>query len=195
MTACAGVVAMQGDVPEHRRALEAAFDDITTTIAVREPAAVERCDLLVLPGGESTTISRLLTEWNLREPIQAHVAAGKPLLATCAGIIIAATEPNDDRIEPLSLLDVSIDRNAYGRQRESFEASVDVTGLEDPFPGVFIRAPRIEAVGDAKVLARYDGGPVAVAQGSVVGATFHPELPNDSRFHRVALGTYVPTPE
>ena len=194
MTPRAGVVGVQGDVPEHRRGLELAFGGMEA-VAVREPTEVERCDLLVLPGGESTTISRLLTEWNLREPIRAHVAAEKPLLATCAGIIIAATEPNDKRIEPLSLLDVCIDRNAYGRQRESFEAPIDVTGLEEPFPGVFIRAPRIEAVGNARVLARYDGEPVAVAQGPVVGATFHPELPGDPRFHRAALATGSAVPE
>lgn len=187
----AGVLAMQGDVAEHVAALERACGPDVTAVAVRSQEAIHRCDLIALPGGESTTISRLIGEHGLGSALREHVSARKPLLATCAGLIIVAREVPDDRIDTLDLLDVRVDRNAFGRQKASFEAPLDVTGLNEPFPGVFIRAPRITGIGDVEVLARYDGEPVAVRQGPVVGASFHPELTSDARFHRLALSSLL----
>lgn len=187
MSRRAGVVAMQGDVTEHLDALERAFGPACDTTSVRSPEDVRLCDVIVLPGGESTTISRLIRENDLAASLEGHVAAGKPLLATCAGLIVAANDVPDARVETLDLLDISIERNAFGRQRESFEAPIAVDGLDEPFPGVFIRAPRITEVGEADVLATYREEPVAVRQGPVVGACFHPELTADPRVHRLAL--------
>lgn len=185
----AGVVAVQGDVAEHTRAIQDAFGSTVSVRAARSPDVVAECDLIVLPGGESTTISRLISEHDLDKAILDHAAAEKPLLATCAGLIIISRNAADDRVTSLDLLDVEIDRNAYGGQRESFEAPITVDGLEDPFPGVFIRAPKITTCGDVEVLATMEGEPVAVRDGSVVGASFHPELTGDARFHQHAFAS------
>jgi 5'-phosphate synthase pdxT subunit len=155
---------------------------------------VPDCDVVLLPGGESTTISRLVHREGIAAEIQAHAEAGKPILATCAGLILVSTDANDDRVDTLDLLDVTVKRNAFGRQRDSFEAPLPVTGLDEPFPAVFIRAPVIESVGaDVEVLASWDDDPVAVRQGSVVGLSFHPELTDDSRLHDIAFFESVPT--
>ncbi|MES3517121.1 MAG: pyridoxal 5'-phosphate synthase glutaminase subunit PdxT [Natronomonas sp.] len=187
----AGVIAVQGDVAEHTAAIRRAADHHDESVSVREireSGIVPECDLLLLPGGESTTISRLLAAEGIDEEIQTHAAAGKPILATCAGLIVASRDPNDDRVAPLELLDVSVERNAFGRQADSFEAALDVAGLEEPFPAVFIRAPVIDTVGDdVEVLASWDGRPVAVRQGHIVGTSFHPELTEDSRVHGLAF--------
>lgn len=183
----AGVAAMQGDVAEHVHALTNAFGPDVTAEAVRTPAEIADADLLVLPGGESTAISRLMDEHDVGDAIQRHVAEDKPLLATCAGLILVARDAGDARVNSLDLLDVTIDRNAFGRQRESFEAPLDVDGLDAPFPGVFIRAPRIADAGDVEIIATYADEPVAVRQGPIVGASFHPELTDDPRFHRLAI--------
>ncbi|MFB6282154.1 MAG: pyridoxal 5'-phosphate synthase glutaminase subunit PdxT [Haloferacaceae archaeon] len=183
----AGVVAVQGDVSEHAAAVERALDEPVETVEVRDAGVVPGCDVLLLPGGESTTISRLLAREGIDEEIAAHVAAGKPLLATCAGLIVAAADARDDRVATLGLLDVAVERNAFGRQADSFEAPLEVAGLDEPFHAVFIRAPRVERAGDAEVLATWDGAPVAVRQGPVVGTAFHPELTDDPRIHRLAL--------
>jgi 5'-phosphate synthase pdxT subunit len=190
MGVTAGVIAVQGDVSEHVTAIERAADayDASVTVhAIREAGVVPECDVLAMPGGESTTISRLLSEHGIGTEIREHVAAGRPLLATCAGLIVAARDPQDDRIASLDVLDITVERNAFGRQRDSFEADLDITGLDDPFHAVFIRAPKIAAVGDATVLARWDGDPVAVRQGPVVGTAFHPELTPDPRLHGLAF--------
>ncbi len=185
MISDAGVLAVQGDVREHVRALERAFGDEVTVHEIRSPGGVAASDLVVLPGGESTTISRLVDEYDLADPLRAHADAGDPILATCAGLILLASGVPDGRVDTLGLLDVEVARNAYGRQRESFEAALDIDGMDRPFPGVFIRAPRIERVGDAEVIATHDGEPVAVRQGAIVGASFHPELTDDPRLHRL----------
>ncbi len=190
MTLVAGVVAVQGDVEEHATAIERAAQAHGHEVAVREireSGIVPDCDLLAMPGGESTTISRLLHREGIAEEIQAHVGAGKPLLATCAGLIVASRDPNDDRVDELGVLDVSVERNAFGRQKDSFEAPLDVTGLADPYPAVFIRAPAIESVGDCDVLATWDDRPVAVRDGPVLATSFHPELTPDSRVHGLAF--------
>ena len=187
MTITAGVVAVQGDVSEHAAAIERAADahgQEGEVLEVRQSGLIPDCDVLLVPGGESTTISKSLEREGIAEEIVAHVDAGKPMLATCAGLIVASTDANDDRVETLDLLDVTVDRNAFGRQKDSFETPLAVAGLDDPFPAVFIRAPVIDEVGNGvDVLASFDGRPVAVQQGPVVGTSFHPELTADSRLH------------
>ncbi|WP_114578893.1 pyridoxal 5'-phosphate synthase glutaminase subunit PdxT [Saliphagus sp. LR7] len=200
MAPTAGVVAVQGNVAEHVRAIERAGAANGVDVTVREirgSGTVPDCDLLALPGGESTTISRLIHEAGIAPEIRAHVEAGKPLLATCAGLIVASRDAADPRVETLDLLDVRVERNAFGRQRDSFEADLDVAGLDEPFPAVFIRAPAIgegntdcEGDGDAggpETLARWDGRPVAVRQGPIVATAFHPELTGDPRLHALAF--------
>ncbi|WP_049935048.1 pyridoxal 5'-phosphate synthase glutaminase subunit PdxT [Haloplanus natans] len=186
-----GVVAVQGNVSEHVDAIErtaSATGLDVDTVGVRDSGIVPDCDALALPGGESTTISRLLALEGIDEEIRDHAAAGKPILATCAGLIVAASDARDDRVDTLDLIDVSVDRNAFGRQVDSFEAGLDVTGLDDPFHAVFIRAPVVDEVGpDVDVLATWEDRPVAVSQGSVVATSFHPELTADDRLHRLAL--------
>ncbi|WP_290816505.1 pyridoxal 5'-phosphate synthase glutaminase subunit PdxT [Halovivax sp.] len=190
MSLIAGVVAVQGDVAEHAEAIERACarrDRAVEIREIRDAGIVPDCDLLAMPGGESTTISRLLHAEGIAPEIDAHVAAGKPLLATCAGLIVAASDAADDRVDELGLIDVRVERNAFGRQKDSFEAALDVAGLEEPFPAVFIRAPAIDEVGDAEVLASWNGRPVAVRQGPVVGTSFHPELTPDDRIHELVF--------
>jgi 5'-phosphate synthase pdxT subunit len=189
MTLIAGVVAVQGNVSEHARAIEkagVAHDEEVVVREIRSSGIVPDCDLLLVPGGESTTISRLIHSEGLAPEIRAHVANGKPVLATCAGLIVLG-RTDDDRVDTLSLLDVDVERNAFGRQRDSFETHLDIAGLDEPFPAVFIRAPAIADAGSCEVLARVDGRPVAIRQGSVIGTSFHPELTEDPRLHRLAF--------
>jgi len=190
MTLRAGVLAVQGDVAEHAAALERAAESHgrqVTVEAIRTAGTVPDCDLLCLPGGESTTISRLVHDEGIATELRDHVADGKPVLATCAGLIVCSRYANDDLVDELGLLDVTVERNAFGRQRDSFEADVPVEGLDAPFHAVFIRAPAIDDVGDAEVLATVDGRPVAVRDGPIVGTAFHPELTDDARIHDLAL--------
>ncbi|TYT61922.1 pyridoxal 5'-phosphate synthase glutaminase subunit PdxT [Natrialba swarupiae] len=204
MSLVAGVVAVQGDVEEHASAIERTAESRGYEVDVREireSGIVPACDLLAMPGGESTTISRLVHSEGIAPEIVAHVEAGKPLLATCAGLIVASRDAADDRVDELELIDVTVERNAFGRQKDSFEAPLSVDGLadEDPYPAVFIRAPAIEAVGSADVLASWDGRPVAVRDGPVVATAFHPELTPDSRVHGLAFfdneAAFVPSLE
>ena len=187
----AGVIAVQGDVAEHGAAIRRAADRHGESVAVEEirtAGTVPDCDLLLMPGGESTTISRLLTEEGIDGELRAFATTGKPMLATCAGLIVASRDAGDDRVTTLDVLDVTVDRNAFGRQKDSFEAALDVVGLGDPFPSVFIRAPVVDEAGDdVEVLAEFDGRPVAVRQDNVVGTAFHPELTDDSRIHELAF--------
>jgi len=191
MTLRAGVLAVQGDVSEHARAIEraaTAHDRTADVVEIHEAGLVPDCDALLLPGGESTTISRLLHREGIAGEIERHVADGKPVLATCAGLIVAASDAHDDRVETLNVLDATVERNAFGRQKDSFEAPLDVTGFDEPFPAVFIRAPLIDYVGSgAAVLASWDDRPVAVRDGPVVGTSFHPELTDDPRIHDLAF--------
>ena len=187
----AGVIAVQGDVAEHAEAVRraaAAHGADAEVVEIREAGLVPDCDVLLMPGGESTTISRLLQREGIAEEIRDHVAAGKPILATCAGLIVCSRDAKDDRVDALGLVDVSVDRNAFGRQKDSFEAAVAVEGLTDPFHAVFIRAPLIDDVGEGvEVLATVDGRPVAVRDGPVVATSFHPELTADPRIHDLAF--------
>jgi 5'-phosphate synthase pdxT subunit len=182
-----GVLALQGDVREHRAALR---DLDCDAVAVRTPDALEAVDALVLPGGESTTISHLLVTSGLLEPLRERLAAGMPALGTCAGLVLLAAEITDGRGDQhaLGLLDVAVRRNGYGRQVASFEGRCTLAG-GGSVPGVFIRAPRLTRVGDGvEVLATIDVGDgahaVAVRAGAVLGTSFHPELTDDRTVHR-----------
>jgi pyridoxal 5'-phosphate synthase pdxT subunit len=182
------VLALQGDVREHLTALRGCGAEADP---VRTPADLERVDALVLPGGESTTMSRLLHVFGLEAPLRERLAAGMPTLSTCAGLILLSREVLDGRPDQLALgvLDVSVRRNGYGRQVESFEADLSVAPLGvAPFRAVFIRAPLIESVGpDVEVIASFDENPVAIAQGAHLGLCFHPEMTDDPRLHQLFL--------
>jgi pyridoxal 5'-phosphate synthase pdxT subunit len=180
-----GVLALQGDVREHAHALDRAG---ATPVAVKRVDQVEDVDGLILPGGESTTIGKLLDRFGLLDPIRARVEAGLPLWGTCAGLILMAREltGREDAPHRLAVLDVCVRRNAYGRQTESFETDLDVTGLDGPFRAVFIRAPVIERAGEGvQVLARFDGRPVLVRDGAMLASSFHPEMTGDCRVHEM----------
>jgi len=187
----AGVIAVQGDVAEHAAAVRnaaAAHGESAEVVRVRDSGIVPDCDVLLMPGGESTTISQLIQREGIASEIRDHVASGKPVLATCAGLIVCSRDAKDDRVEALGLVDVSVDRNAFGRQKDSFEAKIPVSGLDEPFHAVFIRAPAIDTVGDGvEVLARVDDRPVAVRDGPIVATAFHPELTDDPRVHDLAF--------
>ncbi|HWJ65429.1 MAG TPA: pyridoxal 5'-phosphate synthase glutaminase subunit PdxT [Nocardioides sp.] len=182
-----GVFALQGDVREHLQALTALGVE---AVRVRRPEELERCDGLVLPGGESTTMVKLARTFGLLEPLRARVAAGMPTFGTCAGMILLA-----DRIEggtagqeSIGGLDVTVRRNAFGRQVDSFEADLPFVGLDEPVHAVFIRAPWVERAGPGvEVLAEAAGHPVAVRQGHLLATSFHPEVDGDGRVHRVFL--------
>ncbi|MEV5609776.1 pyridoxal 5'-phosphate synthase glutaminase subunit PdxT [Streptomyces sp. NPDC052225] len=179
-----GVLALQGDVREHLIALATA-DAVARP--VRRPEELAEVDGLVIPGGESTTISKLAHLFGLMEPLRARVHAGMPVYGTCAGLIMLADKILDPRSgqETVGGIDMIVRRNAFGRQNESFEAAVDVQGVEgDPVEGVFIRAPWVESVGaSVEVLAEHEGHIVAVRQGSALATSFHPELTGDHRIH------------
>ncbi|WP_157537626.1 pyridoxal 5'-phosphate synthase glutaminase subunit PdxT [Nocardioides sp. Root190] len=182
-----GVFALQGDVREHLQTLTALGAD---AFAVRRPSELERCDGLVLPGGESTTMAKLARTFELLEPLRERIAGGMPTFGTCAGMILLA-----DRIEggtadqeTIGGLDVTVRRNAFGRQVDSFEGDLDFAGLADPVHAVFIRAPWVEQTGPkVEVLAVAQGHPVAVRQGHLLATSFHPEVDGDGRVHRVFL--------
>ena len=175
-----GVLALQGAFREHVTLLRALGAE---AVEVRTPDELERCAGLVLPGGESTTIGKLLVSSGLDTALQEYQG---PLLGTCAGMILLAREASDGLPGQLLLgvIDIVVRRNGYGRQLHSFEADIDLEGDAEPLHGVFIRAPRIERVGaDAHVFAHLDGEPVAVEQGCAIATSFHPELAGETRVH------------
>lgn len=183
-----GVLALQGDTREHLAALREAG---AQAITVRRRAELDSVDALVLPGGESTTISLLLREFGLLEPLRVRLADGMPAYGSCAGMILLASEIIDAG-EPgreayaLGAIDMTVRRNAFGRQVDSFEADVEFLGLDGPAHAVFIRAPWVERVGSAvEVLARADAHIVAVRQGPMLATAFHPEVTGDRRVHRL----------
>ena len=188
-----GVIGVQGDVSEHVDAVARAMREAGRAgeaIAVRRPNDLARVDGLTIPGGESTTISKLLVKLGLFDAIVRRATAeAMPILGTCAGCILlskdAGTQAEKTKTKLLGLMDMSVDRNAFGRQRESFEADLTVEGLDRPFHCVFIRAPAIlRTWGDCKVLARHQDWIVLARQGNLIGAAFHPELSGDLRIHR-----------
>jgi 5'-phosphate synthase pdxT subunit len=178
-----GVLGLQGDFREHARALE---DAGATALVVRRPEEVGEVDALVVPGGESTTIGKLLDRFGILAPLRDRVGGGMPLYGTCAGLILMAKEIEGPQDAPhrLGVMDVTVRRNAYGRQVDSFEADLDVKGLDGPYRAVFIRAPAVERAGDGvEVLASVDGKPVLLRQGHMLASTFHPEMTGDNRVH------------
>lgn len=182
-----GVLALQGDFAEHAAALRAAGAEPRE---VRLPADLEGLDGLIIPGGESTTIGKLLVEWHLLPALQERIRGGFPVWGTCAGAILLAEDVRDALPgQPLlGVMDIAVRRNAFGRQVQSFEAELDVPALgKHPFPAVFIRAPKIESVGPrAQALASLDDGTVVAArQEHLLATSFHPELTGDDRFHRL----------
>ncbi len=182
----AGVLALQGDFREHARMLEAAG---ATPIEVRTAEQLAGVECLVVPGGESTTMSKLARAYGLVEPVRERIANGMPAFGTCAGMIVLARRVQGG--EPLfGVMDIGVQRNAYGRQVDSFEADVDVRGIGRRIRGVFIRAPRVVECGPGvEVLAEYEGAPVVLRQGSLFVASFHPELVGEDGLHRYLLST------
>jgi 5'-phosphate synthase pdxT subunit len=188
VTARVGVLALQGDTREHLAALAEAGAEAVT---VRRRAELDSVDALVIPGGESTTMSKLLREFELLEPLRARLADGMPAYGSCAGMILLATEIADAGVPgrealPLGAIDMTVRRNAFGRQVDSFEGDLAFEGLDGPMHAVFIRAPWVERVGPSvEVLARAAGHPVAVRQGRTLATAFHPEMTGDRRVHHL----------
>lgn len=176
-----GVLALQGAVREHIRLLEMAGAE---AVAVKRADELADLDGLVIPGGESTTIGKLMQQYGLREPIMRLHEQGKPIFGTCAGLIMIAKRVENLDEPHLDLMDIDVKRNAFGRQRESFEADLAIQGVADVFPAVFIRAPYIEKVGEGvEVLSVIEDKIVAARQDRLLCAAFHPELTDDVRFH------------
>lgn len=194
-----GVIAVQGDVSEHidaaGRALRESGQEGTVR-AVRSLEALLSLDALIIPGGESTTISRLLEKFDMSETIKEKAGQGLSIMGTCAGLIMLAKE-GDSEVEKtgtklLGLMDMKVKRNAFGRQKESFETPIDVEGLDKPYNAVFIRAPAIEAVwGECRILARIEGNIVLARQNNLLACAFHPELTKDMRIHKLFLEMIV----
>ena len=180
-----GVLALQGDFREHAHVLA---DLGIAPVEVRRPDDLAQVDLLVIPGGESTTIGKLAASAGLVEPIRERTASGMPMLGTCAGMIVMAKRVEGG--EPLlSLVDITVRRNAYGRQVDSFESDVEVNGIDHPVRAVFIRAPIVEDVGpNVSVLAEHEGHPIVLEQRNLVVASFHPELAGETRLHEYVAG-------
>ncbi|MED1125130.1 pyridoxal 5'-phosphate synthase glutaminase subunit PdxT [Bacillus atrophaeus] len=174
-----GVLGLQGAVREHIRSIEACG---AAGLVVKRPEQLNEVDGLILPGGESTTMRRLIDTYHFMEPLREFAAQGKPLFGTCAGLIILAKEIHGSDNAHLGVLNVKVERNSFGRQVDSFEADLTIEGLAEPFTGVFIRAPHIlEAGEDVEVLSEHGGRIVAAKQDNLLGCSFHPELTDDHR--------------
>jgi len=181
-----GVLALQGDVEKHMQAAERAG---ATAVTVRTPEQLAAVDALILPGGESTTQGMLLERYELMEPLRRRLVSGMPALGTCTGLILLAREIVGSKQPRIGVLDVAVERNAYGRQVDSFEADVPAPALGDPpLRAVFIRAPVIQRVGpEVEVLAAVEGQPILVRQDRILGCAFHPELTEDARVHALLV--------
>lgn len=180
-----GVLALQGDVREHMRLLETLGADATS---VKTPEQLDSVEGLVIPGGESTTIGKMAGRFGLLEPLRSAAENGLPIYGTCAGMILLGGAVTEGDQPLLGILDVVVKRNAFGRQNESFEADLDIEGLDTPLHAVFIRAPWIEKVGsEVEILSEVDDHPVMVRQGSILATSFHPELTGDGRIHQMLL--------
>lgn len=191
MDAKIGVLALQGNVSEHIDAFLLALERMghgpsSEVFEVRSPADLAHCNALAIPGGESTTISHLIDKNGLYDPIRSFNGG---IFATCAGMVLMAVRVDDPRVHPLGLMDITVDRNAFGRQRESFEADLEIDGLAGgAFHAVFIRAPVVSSAGRGMtVLARIEQGIVAVGHGKHMAFSFHPELGKDTRLHEQFL--------
>ena len=184
-----GVLGLQGDVSEHVRAMQRALDGRGEVALVKSAGIIPDCDGLAIPGGESTTLSKLIAGSGIDDEIKKAAAAGSPILATCAGLVLVSGKiQGDARVKSLGLTDTTIGRNVFGTQKDSFEADLDVLGFDRPYHAVFIRAPAIVEVGDqVQVLARVDENIVAARQKNVLSLAFHPELTDDLRIHQLFL--------
>jgi 5'-phosphate synthase pdxT subunit len=177
-----GVLALQGAVAEHVRSINAAGAE---AVPIKKIEQLEEIDGLVLPGGESTTIGKLIKKYGFDSALKDFSKQQKPIFGTCAGLIIVAERIAGREDVHLGLMDITVERNAFGRQKESFETDIPVKGVCDDFRAVFIRAPYIQQVGpDVDVLSEYEGNVVAARQGHLLGAAFHPELTDDHRLHQ-----------
>lgn len=190
-----GVLAAQGDIEEHRDAVRRAMKSLGIkgeAHRVTGKDTLDKSDAMVIPGGESTTISKLIQAAGIYDTIIKRVKSGMPLLGTCAGSILLAKKGGKQVLRTktvlLGLMDIQIDRNAYGGQRESFESEIKISGFTKPYHAIFIRAPRVlKYWGGAKVLGFFDKSPVIIRQGNVFAVTFHPELSQDTRVHELFL--------
>ncbi len=190
-----GVIAIQGDVEEHVNAMQRALDQAgcrADVIKIKHKGLVPTCDALILPGGESTTLGRLMEKEGISMAIKKVVHAGVPIMGTCAGLVLLAKK-GDEKVKKtgqslLSLMDITVNRNAFGRQKESFECLVDFKGLDSPFNAVFIRAPSITAFGkDVEVLSKCNDVIIAAREKNMLALAFHPELTDDHRIHHYFL--------
>ncbi|WP_393971335.1 pyridoxal 5'-phosphate synthase glutaminase subunit PdxT [Oxyplasma meridianum] len=183
-----GVLGYQGDVEEHISTINSISkpDRNVRGMRVTKRSEIDACDGLIIPGGESTTIYKLILEYGLYDYIKEKAVDGFPVMGTCAGLIILAAETGDDRVRGMGAVDVSIRRNAYGRQINSFIKEINIKGIGS-FPAVFIRAPVIDSAGTADVLSYDDEKPVMVRRGNVIGMTFHPELTGKTNIHEYFL--------
>lgn len=190
------VVAIQGNVEEHISAAKGALKEMGfagEVIPVRHSGIIPTCDAIILPGGESTTLGRLIAREGIDKEIKEAAAAGKPIMGTCAGLVLLAKDGGEQvqRIGQhlLGIMDITVDRNAFGRQRESFEVPLEVSILETPYNAIFIRAPVITGIDPGiEILARFDEHIVAAKQGNIIALAFHPELTEDFRIHRYFFG-------
>ena len=192
-----GVISLQGAISEHQDILGRSFSSLGIkgkAVLIRTKEQLEEVYGVIIPGGESTTISRLISNFELRDTILRRAEEeDMPVMGTCAGMIILAKHGDQSvlgkRVEPLFLMDMKVDRNAFGSQRESFQAPLKIDGLDEPYPGVFIRAPVIEEVkGDCRVLSRLEDGTMVMArERNRLGLSFHPELTDDTRVHEMFL--------
>ena len=184
-----GILALQGDFAKHEAMLKSLHVD---TLLVKKAKELDACDGLVIPGGESTTLTKLMRLYGMYEPIR-EFSLTRPIMGTCAGMIMLASQVDDERITPLQLIDISVKRNAYGRQIDSFISEVKLPFLtnDSPFRAIFIRAPQITAVGsDVEILLELDKKPVMVRNRNILALAFHPELTDDSRIHRYFLENF-----
>lgn len=190
-----GILGLQGDVSEHALAMKRTLDGQGDVAIVRQTGAAPDCDGLIIPGGESTTISRLMIRSGINEEIKKAASAGMPIMATCAGLVLVSSNIlGDTKVKPLVLMDIAIGRNVFGSQKESFEMNLDVRGFDRPYRAVFIRAPAIVNAGDGvQVLAKIDKNIVAARQKNVLALAFHPELTHDQRFHQLFLNMILNT--
>ncbi|MEI5909676.1 pyridoxal 5'-phosphate synthase glutaminase subunit PdxT [Bacillus spongiae] len=180
-----GVLGLQGAVREHVRSIEVCGAE---AVVIKRAEQLEEIDGLIMPGGESTTMRRLIDRYHFMEPLRQFAKQGKPMFGTCAGLILMAKEVVDYNEPHLGLLDVTVERNSFGRQKESFEAPLLINEIADDFVAVFIRAPHIVSVGkNVKVLAEHEGRIVAAREGQYLGCSFHPELTNDHRITQYFL--------
>ncbi|WP_071396519.1 pyridoxal 5'-phosphate synthase glutaminase subunit PdxT [Bacillus tuaregi] len=174
-----GILGLQGAVREHVRSVQACGAE---AVVVKRVEELEGIDGLIIPGGESTTMRKLIDQYGFMEPLKVFAAKGKPMFGTCAGLILLAKELVGNTESHLGIFDVAVERNSFGRQKDSFEAELHIRGLDEPFVGVFIRAPHIVMAGEnVEILAKHEGRIVAAREGQILGCSFHPELTEDHR--------------